>query len=419
MKIVYLHQYFYTANMVGVAGARSYEFARRLVEMGHEVQMVTSATNPPDDASTGWYETVEEGINVNWLPIPYSNKMAFSKRLIAFAKFAWGSAWKAARIKSDVIYATSGPLTIALPALFAAVVTRRPLIFEVRDLWPEGAIQLGVLKNPVAIFFARMLERAAYGYSKHIVALSPGMKEGVVAAGVPAEKVSVIPNACDLELFHPSVDGTELRQKFDLDGKFALSYFGTMGLANGLGYVLDAAKVLKERGNTDIVFILHGDGMQRQDLEKRAKDEGLENVLFSDPVPDKSYVAQLAAAVDVCMTIYNNVPVLATCSPNKLFDTFAAGRPGLTNMPGALQKLIEEHECGVYVDPSSPEDFADKVSEFSKLPAEKINQLRQNSRALGERMFSRENLARNMRGVMESVAQNGNARGIRIENEWV
>lgn len=418
MKIVYLHQYFYTANMVGVAGARSYEFARRLVAMGHTVEMVTSATNSLKGNPSGWYKTVEEGIDVHWLPVPYSNKMAFSKRLISFMKFAWGSAWKSARIKSDVIYATSGPLTIALPAIFAAVLLRRPMVFEVRDLWPEGAIQLGVLKNPISIFCARMLERIAYRYSKHIVALSPGMKEGIVATGVSPQKVSVIPNACDLDLFQPDLKGSKLREKFKLEGKFSLAYFGTMGLANGLGYVLDAAKCLKERGVSDIIFILHGDGMQRELLEERVQNDDLGNVLFSDPVADKSYIVELAAAVDVSMTIYNNVPVLSTCSPNKLFDTLAAGRPGLTNMPGALQRLFEENDCGVFVNSESADDFADKVIAFSKLPKDRIDEMRKNSRALGERMFSRDKLAKNLHELLEAVVRDGCASGIQIENEW-
>lgn len=419
MKIIYLHQQFYTPNMVGVAGVRSYEIGRRLVARGHEVNIVTSDTHAKKGDSLKWYETDEAGIKVNWLPLPYSNKMSFKQRIWTFLRFAWESGWKAASLDGDVIYATSGPLTIAIPAIFAAMIKRKPLVFEVRDLWPEGAIQLGVLKNPVAKFLSRALERCAYRYSKHIVALSPGMKDGIVAAGVSADKVNVIPNASDLEFFDPSATGNESRKKFQLDGKFSLAYFGTMGLANGLNYVIDAASVLKSRGNRDVFFILHGDGMERAGLEERVKNECLENVIFSGPVDNKSEVADLAAGVDVCMTIYNNYPVLATCSPNKLFDTFAAGKPALTNMPGALQALLEEHECGIFVDPSSPEDFADKVIEMSKLPRNAIERMKKNSRALGERLFCRDMLTGKLCKILESVAETRHGPQPRVEDLWI
>ena len=418
MKIIYLHQYFYTPNMVGVAGVRSYELGRRLVAKGHQVQMVTSDTHAKVGASRDWYVSEESGIKVNWLPVPYSNKMSFKKRIGAFIRFAWKSSWKAASLEGDIIYATSGPLTIAIPAIFASFIKRKPLVFEVRDLWPEGAIQLGVLKNPFAKFFARTLERFVYGYSNHIVALSPGMKDGIVASGVSPSKVNVIPNASDLDFFDPSAIGSASRNKFQLDNKFALAYFGTMGLANGLEYVLDAAAILKQRGNKNILFILHGDGMQRAALEERVESEGLNNVTFSGPVESKAEVADLAAAVDVCMTIYSNYPVLATCSPNKLFDTFAAGRPALTNMPGPLQDLLEENNCGAFVDPNSPEDLADTAVEMSKLSVEAIDQMRRNSRSLGERVFSRAMLADKLALILESVVKTKQASEPPIIDLW-
>lgn len=418
MKVIYIHQQFYTPNMVGVAGVRSYEMGRRLVARGHEVEIVTSDTHAKRGDPLKWYETDEAGIKVNWLPLTYSNKMSFKQRIVTFLRFAWKSGWKAASLDGDVIYATSGPLTIAIPAIFAALIQRKPLVFEVRDLWPEGAIQLGVLKNPVAKFLSRVLERCAYHYSKHIVALSPGMKNGIVAAGVRADKVNVIPNASDLDFFDPTAKGSASREKFQLDGKFSFAYFGTMGLANGLDYVLEAAAILKHRGIEDILFILHGDGMQRAGLEARVESEELDNVAFSGPVESKAEVADLAAAVDVCMTIYNNYPVLATCSPNKLFDTFAAGKPALTNMPGPLQALLEENGCGVFVDPNSPEDFANKAVEMSKLSEEAINQMKLNSRSLGERVFSRAMLADKLAQILESVAETKRAPDPPIEDLW-
>ncbi|WP_210485797.1 glycosyltransferase family 4 protein [Microvirga antarctica] len=398
MKIIYLHQYFFTRTMIGVAGNRSYEFARRLVAMGHEVHMITSHTHAREGDSKEWFETVEEGIHVHWLPVPYSNKMDFKKRLYAFQRFAIGAARRAASIDGDVVFATSGPLTIAIPGIYASWARRIPMVFEVRDLWPEGAIQLGVLTNPVAKWLARRLEKWAYRRSTHVVALSPGMRDGIVATGTAPAKVSVIPNAADLDLFHPLVDGTEQRRALGIDDKFTLAYIGTMGLANGLDFVLDAAAELKHRRVDDILLMLHGDGMQRAALEERARREGLDNVKFSGPTP-KHEIAELVAAVDVCMTIFKNVPVLQTCSPNKLFDALAAGKPVLTNMPGWLADIAEKDRTGVFVEPDNAVDFADKCVWLRDHP-DQIEEFRLNARRLAEKKFARDVLARQLESVL-------------------
>lgn len=390
--------------MVSNAGNRSYEFARRLVAMGHDVQMVTSFTHAKPSDPLNWFQTIEEGISVHWLPVPYSNKMAFSKRISAFLRFAVLSSRKAASLDADVIFATSGPLTIAIPALWASWRQRLPLVFEVRDLWPEGAIQLGVLKNPIFKFLARRLEHLTYHHSQHIVALSPGMKQGICDANVNDAKVTVIPNASDLDLFSPDIDGQEFRDNFHLDGRFSLAYVGTMGLANGLNFVLDAAAELKRRGIEDIVFILHGDGMERSALEARVQAEQLTNVIFSNPIPEKEKIAELVAAVDVCMTIYKNVPVLRTCSPNKMFDAFAAGKPVLTNMPGWLGDLAEKEGTGVLVNPDDPADFADKVI-FMRDHPEQLKDFSLHARFLAEKVFDRDVLAKQLENVLEKAVK--------------
>jgi glycosyltransferase involved in cell wall biosynthesis len=388
--------------MVSNAGNRSYENARRLVAMGHEVQMVTSYTHAKPDEPSHWFETNEEGILVHWLPVPYSNKMDFRKRIGAFVRFAFLASHKAASLDADLVFATSGPLTIAIPALWASWRKQIPLVFEVRDLWPEGAIQLGVLRNWLLQFLARQLEYFTYHRSKHIVALSPGMKAGILNANIDETKITVIPNASDLDLFSPDVDGSEFRQKFFLNGKFSLGYFGTMGLANGLNFILDAAAELKRRNIEDIVFLLHGDGMERSTLETRAKSEHLSNVIFSDPIPEKKKIAELVAAVDVCMTIYKNVPVLRTCSPNKMFDAFAAGKPVLTNMPGWLGDLAEKEGTGVLVEPDNPKDFADKVI-FLRNNHELLKNYGLRSRTLAEKTFDRDLLAQQLEKVFKDV----------------
>ncbi len=202
MRILYLHQFFITR--AGVGGTRSYEFARRFVERGHAVRMVTAAPGPSE----------VDGIEVVGARGGYSDYVSathtsYPRRMLAFARFALGASREALRgPRPDVVYATSPPLTIALPALLAAARHRAPLVFEVRDLWPEAPIQMGALRNPLARRLARALEHFVYRRSTRVIALSPGIRDGVIAAGVAPDRVSLVPNASDLELFSPTSTAT-------------------------------------------------------------------------------------------------------------------------------------------------------------------------------------------------------------------
>jgi len=408
MRIVYLHQYFVSPKATGrnVTGTRSYELARRLARAGHEVHMVCSdwlGQAPDGTPSEDWREEELDGIHVHALPLAYSNKLDYAARVKVFLRFAWKACHRAAALRGDVVFATSTPLTIAIPGIWASLRTGAPMVFEVRDLWPEAPREMGVLTNPALLWAAETLERQAYHRAAHVVALSPGMRDGVIAAGVPADRVSMIPNACDLELFHPGVDGSAMRARLGIGDRLALIYFGTMGPANGLGFLLDGAAELKRRGETRAVVVLHGDGKERPALEARKASEGLDNVIFSSPLEGKAKVAEVVAAADVGLTIYKNLPVLYTCSPNKMFDTLAAGRPVLTNMPGWLGGLVEENGCGVFVKPDDPVSFADRVQELLRRRQE-LPEMGRRARALAETRFSRDRLADELLQVLERVA---------------
>lgn len=386
-----------------VGSTRSYEMAKLWVEAGHEVHIITSDKSEEAKEKKDWHTTNESGIQVHWLPVYYSNYMGTTERIRAFFKFALSAGKKAIEIGGDAIFATSTPLTIAIPGIKAKKKLNVPMVFEVRDLWPEAPIALGALKSPFTKFAAHWLEKHAYSNSEHIIALTPGMKEGIARTGYPRSKVTVIPNASDLELFSPDLDGSPTRERLGLGNRFTLSYFGTMGPANGLKYVIEAATRLKEQKIESIVFVLHGDGKQRPELEQICQERNLTNVVFSNPLPQKSAVAELAAASDVCMTIYDNIPVLYTCSPNKMFDSFAAGRPVLTNMPGWLQSLAEAKETGVYVNPADPMELAKKAIWLSENP-DKLKIFATNARKLAESTFSRRKLSLELLSKIEQAA---------------
>lgn len=408
MRILYFHQYFGTPREVGAT--RSYEFARRFVAAGHQVTMV-NARDHSEPWTTGGllHRHTVDGIDVLTLRAAYCDgrygtTVPYSRRIMHFIEFAIVGCWVALRIpRHDVVFATSTPLTIGIPGMFTSKVWRVPLVFEVRDLWPEGPIQMGALRHPALVAAARWLERTIYRHSARIVALSPGMADGIRQTGVPDDKISIIPNASDIDLFSPDIDGSEFRAQFGLEEKFVCSYFGTMGEANDLTYVVRAAQILQDRGDDKIVFVLCGTGKRRPELEAFCRTNSISNVLFCGPIP-KEDVPGLVAASDVCMTIFKNCPVWGTSSPNKFFDSLAAGKPVLMNVHGWLRDLVEQHKVGRCVEPDSAESIIEQATYLRDHP-ELRAQYGKNARRLAEERFSRDDMAEQLEHILLQVAQ--------------
>ncbi|WP_367303579.1 glycosyltransferase family 4 protein [Corallococcus exiguus] len=348
---VYLHQYFNTPTMHG--GTRSYELARRLVSMGHEVHMVTSDTRTDGGTGKGWRESNESGIQVHWLPVPYNNAMSYPDRIRAFSHFAVNSTRRAAQLPADVFFATSTPLTIAVPGIAASRWNKRPMVFEVRDLWPAIPIAVGALKSRSAILAAQLLERAAYAGAEHIVALSPGMKAGVEAAGVPSEKITIIPNLCDPDRFQvPASAGQEFRQKYAwLGDRPMVLYAGTLGLVNGVEYLVRVAAEMR-RLDPEVRFVIMGKGREESLLHALAERLGVknQNLFFLPSVPKEQVPAVLSAAT-IATSMFTDVPGMQDNSANKFFDALAAGRPLALNYGGWQAELLDREAFGLRLPP--------------------------------------------------------------------
>ncbi len=413
MKILYLHQYFVSRK--GTTGTRSYEFGKYLVSQGHEVTMMTSGLDndelpcPPDK---DYVEGEAEGMRVIAVNAGYNNPhtgtgMSGIKRLGQFHKFAKKliQVGKVLDDKPDVVFATHTPLMIGLAGEALAKHFGVPFVFEVRDLWPEGMVNTGSLKNPLGIWYLKRMAGKLYKAADHIVALSPGMKAGILKYGTPDEKVTVITNASDMDLFRPDLDGSASRERLGLGDRFAAVYFGAMGYANGLDYAVEAGKLLKERGRDDIVIVLHGGGGKLQELKDMVAAYKLDNVIFSPLVPDKTEVARIVAGCDACMTIYLGTKE-HSWSPNKMFDALAAGKPVLVNVPGYLGDTIEDNGCGRYCDPQDPASLADALQQLADDP-ELCKAMGRNSRALAEREFDRIKLAARLEDVLKKAADAG------------
>jgi glycosyltransferase involved in cell wall biosynthesis len=359
MKVLYFHQHFSTPR--GSVGTRSFEMARRLVERGHSVTMVCGSyrggeTGLTDGFMSGLRRGIVDGIDVIEFDLAYSNDDGFIRRTRTFLGFALRSVVIALREPCDAVFATTTPLTAGIPGVFARWLRRKPFIFEVRDLWPELPRAMGVIRNPLVLWAMGILEWVSYRSATRLIGLSPGIVEGIARRGVGRDRIAMIPNGCDLRVF-----GGE-RAPWRPDGVHAgdlLAVFaGTHGVANGLDAVLDAAAVLKKRGRTDIKVLLVGQGKLKPALQRRALDEGLDNVVFHAPV-EKARLADLMASTDVGLQILDNIPAFYDgTSPNKFFDYLSAGLPVLVNYPGWLAGVIERNACGFVVPPDDPEAFA-------------------------------------------------------------
>jgi lipopolysaccharide/colanic/teichoic acid biosynthesis glycosyltransferase/glycosyltransferase involved in cell wall biosynthesis len=403
MRVIYLHQYFNTPDMSG--GTRSYEMARRLVASGHDVHMVTTWREPTDQ--TDWFVTKEAGITVHWLPLPYSNHMAYRHRIAAFLRFAWASSRKAASLPGDIVFATSTPLTIALPGIYAARRRRVPLVFEVRDLWPDVPIAMGVITNPIVIMLARMLERLAYRNSARVVALAPGMKEAVSQRGIADEHVHVVPNGCDFDLFDdPAIAAVSLPGS--RDGATAVLYLGTMGVANGVDYIPRLAAEIRRRAGRDLVrFYLIGDGNQRAYAEAVARESGVldRSVFFVGSVSKRDAARWLAAADATIITYQGPDVVFRDSVSNKFFDSIAAGRPVIANYSGFSTLLAAEAGAGCILN-RDPDAGAEELLATLQDPTW-LRRAGAAARTLAKERFSRDTLAAALEHVLVDAVSTG------------
>jgi glycosyltransferase involved in cell wall biosynthesis len=279
--------------------------------------------------------------------------MSYRDRIISFMRFAFFSAHKAASLNADVIFATSTPLTIALPAIYASVLKRTPMVFEVRDLWPEIPIAVGALKSPVLIKAAKLLEIAAYRFSRHVVALSPGMKDGIAKTGYPEARITVIPNSCDLDLFDVQKQcGDEFRAKFRwLGNRPLVTYAGTMGFINGVSYMASLAKHVLE-SDPDIRFLVVGKGKEEQKVKDNAGALGVLNKnFFMIPAIPKREIPYLLSASDITTSFVIDMKELWANSANKFFDSLAAGKPIAINHEGWQADLLRKTGAGLVLDP--------------------------------------------------------------------
>ncbi len=419
MHILYLHQYFVTPESSG--GTRSYEFARRLVGRGHKVTLITSQAM----LSEAWRTSGStlrrplEGIDVVVIQVPYSNHMAFSERIQAFLKFAGWAGWEVMKHPGDLIFATSTPLTIALPGLLGSLFHRIPLVFEVRDLWPSLPIAIGALKNPLLRRAAQALEWMAYQGAEHVVALSEGMAEGVRRRGIPQERVTVIPNGADLQVFGVSKEvGRAFRERhlpWLKEHQPLVVYAGTFGIINGVGWMVELAAAMASRA-PEVRFLMVGGGVEGEKVLALAREKGvLEKNLWILPSLSKGEMPGLMSAATLCSSWVIPQPAFWNNSANKFFDALAAGRPVAINHEGWQADLLRETGAGVVLPQSDPRQGALILADFLE-DESRVREAGRQARLLAETRFDRDLLANQFMDLLEAVEKR-KGRGRRPDEE--
>lgn len=381
MKILLLHQAFVSPDEPG--HTRHFEMAQYLLKHGHELVIVASDLN----YQTGqrivkhrgmFTEQIIDGVRILRSYIYPELHRSYFWRIISFFSFMFSSVWTALFVKDpDIIMGTTPQIFQALSAWFVASLRRKPFLLEVRDLWPEFGISMGVITNPIVIAPARWLENFLYKHATHILVNSPAYKEYLLGKGVPEKKITFIPYGTDINMFNPTVDGSHIRKKYGLEDKFTVVYAGALGQANDIDTILRAATRLQDE--TSIRFILFGDGKERMRLEAEAKNKKLDNIIFAGPCPKKEMPFVLASS-DVCVAILQNIPMFRTTYPNKVFDYMAAGRATILVIDGVIREVIESSNGGIYVKPGDDQMLAKTILELSKDP-KRTNQMGESARA--------------------------------------
>ncbi len=369
--------------------------ACRLINAGHQVTIVCGNY---DGGNTGLVGSFKHGkregkvkeINIIEYNLSYSNSDSFLKRTFLFLIFAAKGVGIALTSKYDLIFASSTPLTAAIPGVIGRWIRGKQFIFEVRDLWPELPKAMGVITNPFLLICLTTLERISYRSAHRCIGLSPGIVEGINLKGVSKDKIALIPNGCDLDIFHKKHKVWRPHNVNSND--FMAIYSGTHGLANGLEVLIEVAKELKSRGNKKIKIVLIGDGKLKISLQNKVNKLNLDNIIFHKPV-DKYKLSSLMSTADLGLQLLANVPAFYYgTSPNKFFDYISSGLPVLNNYPGWLANLIKDNECGFEVPPNNPKVFADTL-EYASNNIELMKNMGMNSRKLAESSFDRNKLA--------------------------
>ena len=368
MRILLLNQYFLGKNKGG--GARFNQMTKVWAEEGHEITVIAGMLQGGkklDPRFKGKFFFVEKDFAKNTdvyrCHVSERYDVNFLGRLWAYISFVFSGTWAGLFLvkgKYDVLVATSPPLFVGITAYILSKFKRIPLIFEVRDLWPESAIDTGVISNSTLIKFSYKFEAFIYRNSKRINVLTPAFREALIKKGVPKEKIIYIPNAADFSIAEKvaqNFDPDKFRKEEGIDDKFVITYTGAHGIANHLIQLIDTAEKLTD---TNVLIQLVGWGPTKDMLIEEVKKRNLDNVRFIGFV-DKETVFKYILASDLGTAVLKKVDTFKTIYSNKTFDYMSCKKPILLAIDGVSRKLIEDAQCGVFAEPENADDIGKNI----------------------------------------------------------
>jgi glycosyltransferase involved in cell wall biosynthesis len=387
MHILYIVQYFNSPDDPG--GSRAYEFARRWAVAGHRVTLLAGNLNHKTLSTITTQTTTPAGVRLLRVRTYNSIRGSYVKRIANFISFALGATTNGLRVRDvDVVYASSTPLTTAIAGFVLSSIKRARFVFEVRDLWPESAVVAGVLKRGWLTRLIESFERFLYKRAFTLVALSDGIRDGIIARGATASRVVMVPNGVDDWMIDTPLSPI---RPFPVNKQehFVCTYVGALGRWNSLETLLDAAKLLE---GSRVRFLIIGDGDHRDELRHQARTLGLTNVIFHGPVAKKEVLSYLTAS-DLCVLCTWADSFLGTVLQNKIFDYMAAARPTLGSVHGELARIIQASDCGWVSPAGSSEEFARMCLELSASDPSELQRRGANGRAFVELHYKRSQLA--------------------------
>jgi glycosyltransferase involved in cell wall biosynthesis len=369
VKILYVSQYF--PPEMGAPAARAAELSRHWAQSGHEVSVLTGFPNHPTGVIPPEYKSkvrrlvVREkidGVDVvrTWL-LPFPNRKAH-ERMLNYSSFCISSATTGLFVpRPDVVIGTSPQLLVGLSGWWIARSKRVPFVFEVRDLWPESLAAVGMGgENSVLHRSLAKIAGFLYRRSDHIVVVTPAFEEYLVDHWkVPREKISVVENGVETGLFSPRDDKGDLRRQLGAEGKFVVCYIGTMGMAHGLETLVDASNRLQQAA-PDVLFLLVGEGADKERIIGLAKTRGLSNLRFVDQQP-RERIPEYICASEASLVLLKKTDLFKTVIPTKMLEFMACSRPVILGVDGQARKIVEEAQAGVFIEPESADALVEAI----------------------------------------------------------
>ena len=402
--VVYTH---YFTPEIGAPSARVFDFSKEWVEAGHGVQVVTCFPNHPtgkfyDGYRGGLYRQERlSGIRVHRHWTYVTPNRGFIKKTLGHISYIPGALLLSHRhlTKPDVVVATSPTLFAAMVGAWSGFRYQIPFVMDVRDLWPAIFVELGVLKNPFLISLLEMLEVGLYGRAARVVTVTEAFSKNLVGRGVSSKKVHTITNGADTQFWSPLPRPMGLARKLGLNNKFVVLYIGAHGISHALSKVLDAAALIQD--NPNIRFLFVGEGAEKAKLTAYAKELGLRNIQFLDPV-GKEKVREFYALADVCLAPLRNISLFETFIPSKMFEIMAMGRPIIGSVAGEAADILRKSGGAFVVHPEDSEGIAHAILSLYRNPAN-TEKMALAGRRFVLQNYSRKTLAKRYLKVLEET----------------